>query len=199
MAIMAQHGGRTCAPALLLFAVLVLLPLSPAAAQQTVSFRDTAVAAYSRRVNMTLDWAAEYVVRWANNKASLPANTYRESMWLVGGALTRAGNATVREAALKMTASLLVQTLTPGQYLTGGNMGWPAWAFAAVYAQFQDIFDADTVLYNLTYPLDPAIIGNLTSPQTIRGMMRAALKFGIYNPWDSTSNHLAMNAVARFL
>jgi hypothetical protein len=93
----------------------------------------------------------------------------------------------------------MVQTITPGEYFTGGNSGWNSWSIAAVYGLFQDIFDADSTLYNLTYPLDPLMVDNLTSPQNVSGLIKAALKYGSYKAIDTTSNHLAMNSVARFL
>ncbi|KAJ3318988.1 Arf GTPase arf3 [Blyttiomyces sp. JEL0837] len=161
-------------------------------------FQDAAMQAYYYRVNKTNDMAADAVVKWS--LGTKPADTYYQSMWLVGGALTRSQNKTVLAAALKMAASLLVQTLSnQADFFTGGNQGWPAWSFAAVYVQYQTIFDSDTTLYLLKYPLVTQVPYNITTPQNISSMFRTVFKYGSYRPIDSTSNHIAMNGAARFL
>jgi hypothetical protein len=77
-----------------------------------------------------------------------------------------------------MAVSQAVQTLKPDQLFTGGDIGWPVWLFAAVYDQFQDIFDADTVRHNLSYPLDARITSPPASPTTVGQLIPTVLIHG---------------------
>eukprot|EP00475_Leptophrys_vorax_P000775 TRINITY_DN10423_c0_g1_i4.p1 TRINITY_DN10423_c0_g1~~TRINITY_DN10423_c0_g1_i4.p1 ORF type:complete len:848 (-),score=171.71 TRINITY_DN10423_c0_g1_i4:60-2258(-) len=108
-------------------------------------------------------------------------------------------NATFLQAAIKLTANIMGNSLQNTTIWTGGNDGWPAWTASDVYVKFRDIFDQDPTLFNVTFPLSNLIKENVTNPLNVSTMFRLAMVYSLYSPVDSTSNHMATNGAGRFL
>jgi hypothetical protein len=98
-------------------------------------------------------------------------------------------------AARKLAAGLMEYRT---QHLfSGGNDGWPAWATADTRARYGALIVSDTNRYAPT--------GYAANPQSADGkysldeLFQIVLTQSYFAPIDSTSNHILMNATARFL
>jgi hypothetical protein len=160
---------------------------------------DPAVLAYQARAEQVLSASVQAARAWASAQASLPAESASISgisEWTVAAVYARsAADATLLPIAHKAAAALMSRRVS--DLFTGGNDGWPAWATADLFLRYRSLIEADPTRYQ------PAgFAANAASPDgkyTLAELFRHVLTQSTYAPIDSTSNHVLMNATARYL
>lgn len=159
---------------------------------------DPDLIAYQQRADQVLDGNVAAIRAWATATASTPdnASTSGISMWTAAAAFARAASdPALLPIAEKAAASLLAKRTTA--LFAGGNDGWEAWATADTCLRYRGLIAAATGRYAPT--------GLAANPVSVDGKYSLAELFqfvltrSVYAPIDSTSNHVLMNATARYL
>lgn len=159
---------------------------------------DADVLAYRARAAQVLDANVAAIRSWATTHAAVVENapTGGISIWTVAAAYSRASaDATLLPIAEKAAASLVARRTT--SLFVGGNDGWEAWAMADTYLRYRPLIDAAKGRY-----APAGLAANPASGDgryTLGELFKHVLTKSGYAPIDSTSNHVLMNATARYL